>query len=747
MVRMLAFALPLLGSSAAAAPVDPHTSFHQLVSSNGRTAAIYDDSLAKLTGLREHCYAAVDADTPTRELAYDAYFGLRLNGSGAWLSETGVAPVVRYLPGTGIIESVQMVGSVEATTYVFAPFEADGPVAVLLLKVKNVGTAALGPTDAAYSLHNFHIGDGPDQTQNEQIDWDIARVLFTERAAPDGRVLVAVPLAIPSHHGCTPHNPYPMLKNGQDLADDSGSGVETDAVSGLQWSLSGLAPGAEAWVGVAFGYHPFGNDVEIAGTITGWLAGRDVATLLSDEEARWDTWHEATVLPAGMSADESALYSQQVALLRMGQVLEANDETNVSDPYLPYGQMLASLPPGMWNITWVRDGMVAIQALIKSGHVAEARDALAFFLKAKSGTYQSYVGAPYQISVVRYFGKGLEESDSNQDGPNIEWDGFGMFLDGLDAYERATGDQQLATANWDAITTKTADVLVGLATDDGLLKADSSIWETHWNNGGRQHWTWSQIYGVLGLQAASSLCSRHGKQYLADRYALAAASLREAILPKLVDPDGFLRGRLESTPVPEDAAVVEAFFRSVLDPKGASSRTTLERLKSKLAVASGHGYRRNLGPSEYDAREWILVDLRMASVLRLLGETAEAAALLAWVTAQSRANHDLIAENYNPDTAAYEGSTPMLGFGAGAYVLALFSRAEAPEPPDPGLDADADAGPQAGGDSGVHSAADAGADPNGASGCGCSATGAGAAALVPSGLLLLGLTAHRRRRS
>ncbi|MGC4113907.1 MAG: hypothetical protein QM765_04475 [Myxococcales bacterium] len=516
---MRALALPLLGTTASAAV--PHASFHQVVSANGHTAIVYDDQQAKVTGLREHCFAAVDATTPTRELAYDAYFGLRLGGAGKWLSETGVAPAVRYLPGTGVIESVQTVGSVQATTYAFAPFEANAPVAVMLLKVKNTGTSALGASDAVYSLHNFHVGDGPSQTQNEQIDWDAARGLFTERS---GRVLVAMPLSPVSHHGCTPHNPYSRLNQGQDLADDSGSGKVTDAVSGLQWSIAGLAPGAEKWVGVAFGYQPFGNEAEIAGKMTAWLGSRDVAALVADEESRWATWHQTTVEPAGMSADETALYRQQVALLRMGQVLEAN----VGD-YRPYGQVLASLPPGMWNIAWVRDGMVAINALLKSGHPQEARDGLAFFLNARSGTYPSYVGVPYQISVVRYFGNGLEESDWNADGPNIEWDGFGMFLDGLDAYERATGDQQLATDHWDAITTKTADVLIHLAQDDGLLVADSSIWETHWTNGARQHWTWSQVYGVLGLQAASAIASRHRDAALANKYAEAADTLRRAI--------------------------------------------------------------------------------------------------------------------------------------------------------------------------------------------------------------------------
>jgi MYXO-CTERM domain-containing protein len=251
-----------------------------------------------------------------------------------------------------------------------------------------------------------------------------------------------------------------------------------------------------------------------------------------------------------------------------------------------------------------------------------------------------------------------------------------------------------------------------------------------------------------------------------------------------VDPDGFLRARLESTPTPEDAAVIEAFYRSVFEPAGSSARVTLDRLKSKLAVASGHGFRRNLGPSEYDAREWIVMDLRLATVMRWLGDTAQADALLGWVTAQSRANHDLIAENYHPTTADYEGAIPMIGFGAGAYVLALFDRTETPEPPKPGPDAglpDAaspgspDGSAQAGGDgavaagdgstaspldgglpsgrdaaapgrdSGLHVLGDTGGlvGPGG-SGCGCATGGAAAGALAPAALLALALGRRRR---
>ena len=61
-----------------------------------------------------------------------------------------------------------------------------------------------------------------------------------------------------------------------------------------------------------------------------------------------------------------------------------------------------------------------------------------------------------------------------------------------------------------------------------------------------------------------------------------------------------------------------------------------------------------------------------------------------WVTNQALANGGQIPELYDPETGSYEGPTPMLGFGAGLYLLAMQERALVSEgcpaetiPPDP----------------------------------------------------------------
>ncbi len=646
-------------------PVAPHRSHATLVTSNGFTAALWDAQAPRLTGFREHLYAAVAQDVPVRDLAREVCFGLRVAGRTKWLPDS-VPESTRYLPATGIIEVRQRVADLEATTFLFAPFELEAPAAVLLLRARNLGTAPLGPDAAVFAHLDFRVGE-PDR--GERLEWDASRGLLVERAPdPGSRVLVTRPLTPPVGVRSTPGAERPPLAHALS-GPHAATGTETS--SALQWSLEGLALGAEAWVGVAFAYHPFGGDAELNGALERWLAHRPIERLVRDEEARWEAFHRETLEPRGLSADERALYRQQVAFLRMGQVREPDDP---AAGYLPHGQLVASLPPGGWNIAWVRDGAVAIHGLLRSGHAPEARAALAFFLRARAGKYAHLVGRSYRLSVVRYFGRGEEESDHDAHGPNAEWDGFGMFLDALDAYERATGDLGLGSGAWEGVADGTADVVVSLLTDEGLLQPDSSIWESHWDHGGRQQWTWSQVWGVVGLRAASAMAERRGLSQDASRWAEAADRLRDGLLLHLVDPDGVLRGRREGRGPREDASVVEAFCTGVLAPSGTVAQATLDRLLATLGVASGHGIRRNLGPGEYDAREWVFMDLRLSDALRRAGRHAEAAALLAWVTGQSRANFDLVAENYDPNTGDYAGAVPMIGFGAGAYVVALSNR-------------------------------------------------------------------------
>ena len=118
----------------------------------------------------------------------------------------------------------------------------------------------------------------------------------------------------------------------------------------------------------------------------------------------------------------------------------------------------------------------------------------------------------------------------------------------------------------------------------------------------------------------------------------------------------------------------------------------------------------------------MFVDLRSLPALRAVGETERADDIQGWVEAQSAANDLQFSELHEADTGRYAGSIPMVGFGPGAYLIALDDsvadaacgeygdRGEMP-PVDAGMDPDAGAAVDAGVDAGG-AAPDAGGAPD-----------------------------------
>jgi len=593
-----------------------------------------------------------------------------------------------------VVKVTQSHGNLTAEQYFFAPFGLAAPAVVMVAKV----SASVATSDAAlFSLHNVHLGGGVSGTDSERIDYEAATNTFVEQGTTTGRVMLFRGLGAPSKHGASPQNPYTLVQAGGELVDVQSSGVTNDAVSGFQYDLS-LGAGGAAWYGVAM---VAGKDkAALTKLLDGYLKGRGAKQLLDDELTAWQTWQGKTITPMGLSADEQAVYAQALATLRMGQCLEPDDPA--PGAATPYGQLVASLPPGQWDIAWVRDGAYAIAALARAGHLQEAEDGLTFMLRGKAGKYiccdskgGPYVGMPYAISVTRYYGDGTEESDSNVDGPNVEFDNFGLFL--WAAGETVTrmpsaGAKAFLTTWYTKLSSGVADVLIKLIDPaTNLLRADSSIWEHHWENGKRRQHTYSNIMAVAGLWQISKLAALHGKSADAAKYQQASTTLAKFVAQKLVDPKtSILVSDLDSLAQGPtgymDAAVVEAFNFEVLPPAGKVADQTLKGFDQHLGLSTGPGYKRNDDGDLYDEREWVVMDLRVASTCFARQEMARGQKLLDWVTGQARANYNLIPELLDEKTAAFAGEIPMIGFGAGAYALTLFDRAAAPQPtPDGGL--------------------------------------------------------------
>ncbi|MCA9662273.1 MAG: glycosyl hydrolase [Myxococcales bacterium] len=730
----------------------------ELPVANGHTALLVDLQQKRATQLREHLFAAEEplldaqgeevwdgsqfAAAYTRDLLYDAYFGVRAPDSQFWLTSAPVdLDASGYVGwkdgergGTGIVEMVQTSGDLEATSYFFTPKALEHVGFVMVMRVRNTGGQTLSGVQG-FSIANFHLGFGRANApwdvgmdigdNGETLSWDPQSSEYVERGFAG--VVVARPLAPVAHHASTPGaDPWGIVDGGAkvDLPDNTPPMNAVDGTVGAyQFDLGDLAPGEAQWVGVAFARHadPFQEE-----TASGWLdaavGGKGAKAMVDAEIAAWADFQASVVVPDGASADEERLVRHSAAMLKMGQVQEETtylrewlsqdgevrrtrfpgpDNNPVELPatvkHHGKGAILASMPPGNWTYAWIRDGAYATVAMAVLGMKKESRDALSFYLEAEAGRFKdwselaAYNMPDYQISLVRYYGFGVEETDFNDFGPNLEFDGFGLFLWALNAYERETGDESLSQTYWPVISGRIADVLVALIEPEtGLIRPDSSIWETHWK-GRERHFAYTSLTAARGLCDAADIAARFGDADKAALYAEKAEELRDAIAMNLTDDSGMIASTYEELVSGKgyyDAAVWDAVSMGLFDPAGTIAAGTMAGLDSHLQVAAGPGWSRNddrfdhqnaedLSPwgSDYDSAEWVITDLRGSIAARMIGANDRADALIDWVRDQALANYLMVAETFDENDGTYKFNTPMLGFGAGAYSLALVHRA------------------------------------------------------------------------
>ncbi len=729
---------------AASALAEPHQSTNALPTSNGRITAAFDVAQTKFDFFLEHPYQSASPGVSSRNFLYDTYPGIRVGGQSTWLN--AIAPsLVEYVAGTNVVHVVRSAFGLTIDEWDFSPMTLSR--GALFTIVKATRTSGSGAVDV-FALYNYHLGSGSPTpgADSETISYSSARDALYE-SGPSGVAFGYGALSPSTHHGSTPSNPYNILLAGQNLADDSGTGgPTTDAACGFQFSLGDIAQNASAYAGW-FSVLDGGGDAQSSvDAVRAFTSSRTPDKVLADEISAWSAWQKAP--PSGASALESSVYAQAQAMLRMAQV-SASDASD--------GQILAAVAPGEWNITWVRDMAYSTVALARTGHADEAKRALAFELAGSVGGYQSYVGSPYQISVVRYYGDGAEWSDSDANGPNVEFDGFGLFLWALETYVNETNDTASLATWWPTVKPKVADVLASLQESSGLIAPDSSIWEVHWN-GQQKHFAYTSIAGARGLCAAAHLATKMNDATSAANYLAAGQKARDAIL-SLRAPDGTIAQAQESLQAGTnwlDAAAIEAVSFGLVDPHKHTAHATIASIQSGLVPPSGRGFFRNQGGGAYDSAEWIFVDMRVGRALETTGQTQSSADLFSWNVDQASDNFGILSELHDRVTADYAGAAPMVGFGAGAYVLSLLDRgqavvpgcdafaAEPDEPSDAGADA-SDAASDAGNNVQDASNSDAGNTPPGGGGCSCDVGARGSSGAWLAVIAMGALVARRRR--
>ncbi|HEX2679073.1 MAG TPA: hypothetical protein VHM19_20625, partial [Polyangiales bacterium] len=101
-----------------------------------------------------------------------------------------------------------------------------------------------------------------------------------------------------------------------------------------------------------------------------------------------------------------------------------------------------------------------------------------------------------------------------------------------------------------------------------------------------------------------------------------------------------------------------------------------QRLEPKLSLTGGSG------ADLYDASEWIMLDLRIGQAARRMGDTSSADTRLDWVTNSAALNDNLIPELFDRNDGGYAGAVPIVGYGAGAWLMTALEKHGA-VPPGP----------------------------------------------------------------
>ncbi|MCX8028921.1 MAG: glycoside hydrolase family 15 protein [Brevinematales bacterium] len=395
-----------------------------------------------------------------------------------------------------------------------------------------------------------------------------------------------------------------------------------------------------------------------------------------DEEIKfWNNWHKKTKIPSGLSKEQLEIYKQSLAFIKMGQVREEGKG---------FGQILASLTTGSWNIAWVRDGVYSIVALVKSGHLEEAKDGLKFFLEADTGYYKSYkidgkdwgIGVDYKISVCRYYGNGKEESDDNGNGANIEIDGFGMVLWALAEYLNTTNDTEILNRYFSVIDNQIVyPIIYNIDKELNVIRPESGPWERHIrDNGydGAKRFSYTTIMAIKGLSEINNIFKKYNKKSnyeIEDNLKL----LLEGLNKNLVDKSRkIIVGSYEhftnrGYPKYVDGSVVEAINFNQVSRE--ISLATLKTFEEILKLKNREGYKRNMDGGWYDNQEWIIINLRIASAYKKLGNRDKANMIIKRVEEKALNGFYMIPELLDEKDESFKGAIPMLGFGAGAYVI------------------------------------------------------------------------------
>ncbi|HCK98873.1 MAG TPA: hypothetical protein DHW42_02025 [Candidatus Marinimicrobia bacterium] len=390
-------------------------------------------------------------------------------------------------------------------------------------------------------------------------------------------------------------------------------------------------------------------------------------TALIKEIEWWKKWQALTLLPHGLSSEESAVYSQSLVVLKMAQC---------RDNFPARGQIISTFIPSPLAASAPLSMSFAIDALLLSGHYDEALATIQFVMNGRCGKFKHYqwagenvgFGRDYTVSVNSYFGNGAEIISTGQFGPEIYLGGFGLTLWNLRQYIETTNDIKFLEYYWPKISGGIADVVLNSIDETKISGLDNGFY----NPGAPKHYSFTAACNYRGLVDAAWLARMINDETKALEYEDAAVVLHQQIKMNLYDENvnalkGFLEGK--SPDVPLDAVGTIALIW-VFNPQDFISKSTLAVFENKLALNNGLRRFANIGVQPQ--HEWVFGNILISILNQRMTNFNKARELKRWVTNQAYQNFGLIPEYYNYLNADYEGVFPLCGLGAGIYISSFW---------------------------------------------------------------------------
>ena len=422
------------------------------------------------------------------------------------------------------------------------------------------------------------------------------------------------------------------------------------------------------WVGLILFYKE-GISEETCAKVQKELATARPKLLLEAEQRWWMHWHRSgTAIPSHIIGKKYDILLQSAAFLKMAQCRE---------PGPSYGQIINTLSPLQTKFAPSRDMTYAIIALSKVGHFEEARNALIFMLHADAGYFRNRrptwgLGKTYLISLSYYTGMGYERAEYVGKSPLLYLDSQGLFLWAVTEYAKESSDVGFADRNWNTIKERVIDPLIDSIDENGLVREDSGFWNVPSPG---EHFSYTSMSAFRGLNSAAMLSHLLKKDVYPELFTKTAAQLRGNILSKMTTGKTLLLTRsMETKRYPHfiDGSMVEAINWHVVNPFWRTARSIVQALEVFLKAGQGpRGYAQKFKNENSIENENLFISLRAVNALRMVGEKRRATELLDWIIDEAAANLEMIPEYLSTDQAIYYGSYPLIGLGAGAYILAV----------------------------------------------------------------------------